>query len=172
MAARTRNLSNGINSVNKFRDLYLTKLVFPCLTQATTVPFLSQMNTVYSLTPRFLKMYLNIVLSSKSEISVFHKITVCWPVSYSSMLHVLVNLSFLPLHRGTSVTGNFSRIWEFRFSPTTSESLPRVSTQSYLMRGTLYFGNRVDICADRRLTRATWSASWGWWRLAGQLGSS
>ena len=39
-------------------------------------------------------------------------------------------LYVLPIHTHTPITGKLTRIWEFRFSPTTSEPYLRFSTQS------------------------------------------
>jgi hypothetical protein len=58
-------------------------------------------------------------------------------------------------HLGTLVTGKFTRIWGFHSSPTTSECGLRVSTQSWLMRGTPKFGNLEGTYADQGLTEVT-----------------
>jgi hypothetical protein len=71
-------------------------------------------------------------------------------------------LRIATVHLGTSVTGKFTRVWEFVFRR------PHQSPDWQFRLKVRWCGkpgNSADICSDRGLTWPTWSASQGWCRL-------
>ena len=74
---------------------------------------------------------------------------------YQETAGASIQVTNVPLR--TLVTGKFTRIWEFHSLPTTSNVLPRDSTQSGLKWGTPYLGSSADIYADRVLTQVSQS---------------
>jgi hypothetical protein len=115
------------------------------------------------------------VCCSTSSSSVLWRITRVWsggplPAATSGRckFHKTSAFELRLTQLGRLVTGKFTRIWGFYFSPTASEHWLRVSTQSYLLRGTPYFGNSKGACADRGLTEGPPRVIAVNWRSAGQ----